>query len=155
MATTNIQETGLESSIYFIEADISEENIKMYRDDETFKDYTDEDIKEVIYNDFNEDLWEYYPELLSNTESVKVYDKYNKTWETLHFTIKIASCYYNWVNLIIVSDYDFSEMELSTTSKKRIERVIKKLEKVCKQIAGTELKCVWVASNWEGFYEKI
>jgi len=100
MATSNIQHTGLEESIHFIE---DEENVEY--------------IQECV--DFDKYI-----------EEVKVYDNNSKEWEELDLEIKMKGCYYEWANLIIESSEDIEEMDLSLTSERKITRAIKRLEKV-------------------------
>lgn len=128
MATSNIQSHWLESNIYYIE------NIE----DDYFQ-Y--EDLKSNIEND------------ISNI-SISLYDRDMKEYINLNFQIAINDCYYDWVNLTINCNKELGDFNLSKTSDKKIEKIIKKLEKTCEKYS-IKLKCIWRASNWEAFYEKI
>jgi len=128
MATSNIQQTGLENSIYFIE------DVEGY--DEQYDDLKD-NIRCENY-----------------LEEVEVFDRAYKEWTTLSIVIKIAWCYYDWVNLIIICDQELDDLDLSKSSLNKIDRAIARLEKIMKEYS-TELRCTARFSNGETIYEEV
>ena len=150
MATSNIQETGLEKGIYFLSPSTHED----FKDEEAFEGMSEEEINESLNEQFN-DYVEH--DLLDNMGDIKqelrVYNRRIEEWVDLCFFIEVKGCYYSGANLIIKVDEDFEDMEFSNTSEDKIERAIRKLEKIMAQ-HSTVLKVVGRASNGETFYEK-
>lgn len=128
MATSNIQSSWLESNIYYIES---------IEDD----DFQYEHLRDDLEND------------ISNI-SISLYDRDIKEYIYLNFQIAINDCYYAWVNLTINCNKDLNDFNFSKTSDKKIEKIIRKLEKTCDKYS-IKIKCIWRASNWEAFYKKI
>jgi len=157
MATSNIQKTGLESAIYFIEPNTSEENINFYKTEEPFENYNNDEILELLYENFNESCENYYPEAIEEAWGeieLELYSHYYENYVRFTLKIEIEACYYEWINLIITSSEDLENLDFSNTSLKKIERGIKKLEKIMSNYS-TKLRTVFSFSNWETFYEKI
>ena len=153
MATSNIQESGLENSIFFLEPSSYED----FGDDEVFEGMSEEQVNESLNEQFRDDMEHNLPDELDEAgrdQIISVYDHEYKQWQELSFTIRIASCYYSWANLIIICDDELDDLDLSSSWQKKVDAVIRKLEKICRQYS-TEIKCVWRFSNWEAFYEKI
>ena len=128
MATSNIQETGLENWIYFIPE--TEGYEEQYED---LKMNLDSEEREI---------------------DIEVYDRYEKEIVNVALRINIAPCYYEGANLIILANWNDSiDLELSNTNEIRIERAVRKLEKIMAQYS-TQLRRVGSFSNGETIYEK-
>jgi len=161
MATSNIQETGLENSIFFIEPDL-ESQYEDYKHDEVFEGCTKDEVMETL----NENFWDYINNgLIDNMElveiDVNVFNHYEQTeycdvkWDWLNINLKteVKWCYYDWANLIITCSEDLENLELSNAWQKTIDIAIRKLEKEMRK-HSTELWITGRFSNWETIYHK-
>ena len=153
MSTTNIQETWVETSIFFLEQDTAED----FTGDEAFEGMSEDEINESL----NEQFWDYVnSDLLSNIwselnlSSIDLYNHCDEVRETIDLEIEVRSGYHDWAYIIIKPSYDFEDWELSNSSIRKIDREIRKIEKVLRKFT-IEIKCVWVFSNWEGVYRKV
>lgn len=126
MATSNIQKTGLEKAIYYIES-----------------------IEDYEYDDLRKNL-----DTEKSDLSILLYDKDLKEYINFNFQIAINDCYYDWVYLTVNCNKDLEDYNLSKTSLNKIDKIISDLEKIMAKYS-TKLKLIWRASNWETFYEKI
>jgi len=81
MATSNIQHTGLENSIYFLEPSTYED----FGDDESFEGMSEEEVNEQL----NDQFWDYVNEdLIDNMEVSEINISVFNHWEESEYCDK-------------------------------------------------------------------
>ena len=150
MSTSNFWKTNLPSGVVYAFA--------MWHGDWHTEDAYEETIELVkeklwLCEYKNEEWIDRYKKIIGYI-NVTFYNKESKEWEWWAIDVIVEHGYYGWARIDISIESILDNFPpLNRTQEKEIEREVKRIEKVLKEVCPVKLRKVWSFSNWEWIYE--